>query len=117
MFTLELKEVRDTLLKVNGIGPETADSILLYAGNYPTFVVDAYTKRIFSRLEILREEDSYHQVQEYFMTRIEEDAQLFNEYHALIVIHAKNHCRTKPLCKNCPLLDLPCPFGQNMRDS
>jgi len=114
MFSLNLTEIRKALLEVKGIGPETADSILLYAGNYPAFVVDAYTKRIFSRLAILHEEHTYHQIQDYFMAHLEEDVQLYNEYHALIVRHGKEHCKTKPLCKECPLLDIPCPMGQGM---
>lgn len=114
MFALDVKRIRHVLLEVNGIGPETADSILLYAGNHPTFVVDAYTKRIFLRLGILHEEHTYHQVQDYFMSHLEKDHRLFNEYHALIVRHAKEHCRTKPICKDCPLIDIPCPFGQSM---
>jgi len=110
MFALEQGLLRHRLLEVKGIGPETADSILLYAGNYPVFVVDAYTKRIFSRLGILTKEHTYHQVQEFFMERLESDRQLFNEYHALIVRHAKDYCRTKPLCDGCPLVEVPCGF-------
>lgn len=113
MFSQDLKKIRNTLLEVKGIGPETADSILLYAGNYPTFVVDAYTKRIFSRLAILQEEHTYHQVQDYFMEHLEEDVPLYNEYHALIVRHGKDHCKTRPLCKGCPLSDVPCPYAIN----
>ena len=112
MFALELSSLRHKLLEVKGIGPETADSILLYAGNYPVFVVDAYTKRIFSRIRLIHEEHTYHQVQEFFMERLETDRQLFNEYHALIVRHAKDYCRTKPLCDGCPLIDLPCRFAR-----
>lgn len=114
MFSLDLKKIRHKLLEINGIGPETADSILLYAGNYPIFVVDAYTKRIFSRLGLLHEEHTYHQVQEFFMENLEADTELFNEYHALIVRHAKEFCRKKPLCRECPLLDLPCGHGREV---
>ena len=110
MFALDLKLLRHRLLEVKGIGPETADSILLYAGNYPVFVVDAYTKRIFSRIGLIHAEHTYHQVQRFFMERLETDRQLFNEYHALIVRHAKEHCRAKPLCDGCPLACLPCEF-------
>ena len=110
MFALDLKLLRHKLLEVKGIGPETADSILLYAGNYPIFVVDAYTKRIFSRIGLIQTEHTYHQVQAFFMERLESDRQLFNEYHALIVRHAKDYCRTKPLCHDCPLACLPCEF-------
>lgn len=110
MFALDLKLLRHRLLEVKGIGPETADSILLYAGNYPVFVVDAYTKRIFSRIGLIQTEHTYHQVQGFFMENLENVRQLFNEYHALIVRHAKEHCRTKPLCDGCPLACLPCEF-------
>ncbi len=92
---------RENLLNIWGIGPETADSILLYAYNRPTFVIDAYTKRIFSRLG--RGEKSYEELQEMFMKNLPENYRLFNEYHALIVRLAKEHCRTKPECGNCPL--------------
>lgn len=111
MFALELGLLRHKLLEVKGIGPETADSILLYAGKYPVFVVDAYTKRIFSRIGLIQGEHTYHQVQEFFMNNLESERQLFNEYHALIVRHAKEYCRTKPLCYDCPLVDLPCAFA------
>lgn len=111
MFALELAPLRHKLLEVKGIGPETADSILLYAGNYPVFVVDAYTKRIFTRIGLIPKEHTYHQLQLFFVERLENDRQLFNEYHALIVRHAKGYCRTKPLCHGCPLLDLPCRFA------
>ena len=110
MFSLDLKELRHKLLEVNGIGPETADAILLYAGNYPIFVVDAYTKRIFSRLGLLPEEHTYHHVQEFFMRNLNQDANLYNEYHALIVDHAKECCKKRPACENCPLSDLPCEY-------
>jgi len=113
MSSLDLKRLRHLLLEVKGIGPETADSILLYAGNYPVFVVDAYTRRIFSRLGILLEEHTYHQVQYFFMQNLERDVKLFNEYHALIVNHAKEHCRTKPICTGCPLRDMPCQYGKD----
>jgi endonuclease-3 related protein len=111
MFSLDLKKLRHLLLEVKGIGPETADSILLYAGDYPSFVVDAYTKRIFSRIGILEEKHTYHQIQDFFMQSLDNDVKLFNEYHALIVKHAKMFCRTKPACQDCPLLNVPCSYG------
>lgn len=92
---------RENLLNIWGIGPETADSILLYAFNQPTFVIDAYTKRIFSRIGF--KEESYENIQRLFMKNLPEGYKLFNEYHALIVRLAKEHCKTKPECKNCPL--------------
>lgn len=95
--------LRAKLLSVNGIGPETADSILLYALDKPFFVVDAYTKRIFSRHKILTGKLEYGRIQEFFTARLPKDVQLYNEYHALIVRLAKDFCRTKPLCRQCPL--------------
>lgn len=96
---------RNELLEVNGVGPETADSILLYRFNEPVFVVDAYTFRIFRRLGIY-EGESYADLQRLFMDNLQNKSQMFNEYHALIVRHAKNIClKTKPKCIECPLKD------------
>lgn len=106
----EADELRKLLLSVNGIGPETADSMLLYALDMPVFVVDAYTKRVFSRVGEVNANDSYAEVQHYFTERLSPSLPLFQEYHALIVKHAKEHCRVKPDCGNCPLLHL-CAFG------
>ncbi len=103
MFSNSSDHLRGHLLDVNGIGPETADSILLYAGNVPIFVVDAYTKRIFNRLNLTPEDITYHEMQEIFMKNLPLDAVLFNEYHALIVMLGKNYCKKKPLCKECPI--------------
>jgi len=100
----ELCSCREKLLQVNGIGEETADSILLYACGHPIFVVDTYTHRVFSRHNLLEEECTYGDIQERFMDNLPEDAQLFNEYHALIVRVAKEYCKkTNPLCSDCPL--------------
>ncbi|GAB4487168.1 MAG: endonuclease III domain-containing protein [Thermodesulfovibrionales bacterium] len=96
-------KIRDELLAVNGIGPETADSIILYALGRPVFVIDAYTKRIFSRHKLLNPEAAYDAYQELFHENLERDVSLYNEYHALLVRLAKVHCRTKPLCAGCPL--------------
>ncbi len=98
---LDVKRLRKLLLKVKGIGPETADSIILYAFEKPIFVVDAYTKRIFSRIGLISKALSYEKVQGFFHDNLDNNAVLFNEYHALIVQHAKQYCRTKPLCKEC----------------
>ena len=103
MFEGDWRELREELLAVRGIGRETCDSILLYAGEKPSFVVDAYTKRLFSRLGMVREKDSYEEVRSLFMDHLPHDSRLFNEYHALIVQHCKQHCRKKPLCAGCPL--------------
>lgn len=111
MFSLDLKKLRHELLEVKGIGPETADSILLYAGGYPIFVIDAYTVRIFNRLGILPEDSTYHEVQELFMDSLPNDARLFNEYHALIVKFGKEHCRSKPVCEICLLKKDYCRFN------
>jgi endonuclease III related protein len=99
-----LKRLRHQLLQVNGIGPETADSILLYALGMPTFVVDAYTHRIFSRHQLIDEEISYEDLQAYFMDHLPAEPQLYNEYHALLVRLGKEFCRKKnPRCQECPL--------------
>ena len=98
LFTLRLK-----LLTINGIGPETADSILLYAFNKPSFVVDAYTKRFLSRHNIISNDAKYSDVKEIFERSLRKDTQLFNEYHALIVSLGKYYCKTKPRCEECPI--------------
>ena len=97
-------EAREGLLSVKGIGPETADSILLYALDFPTFVVDAYTFRMFHRHGLIDEEADYHELRGLFMDNLEEDVTLYNEYHALIVRFGKEWCRKKQgLCEVCPL--------------
>ena len=103
MFSGEWRELRKELLQVRGIGRETCDSILLYAGNKPSFVVDAYTKRLFAHLGVVSETADYEDVRTLFMENLPEDVELFNEYHALIVQHCKEHCRKKPLCPGCGL--------------
>ncbi len=107
LFGESLDKTREKLLAMNGIGPETADSILLYAARFPTFVVDAYTIRLFSRLGVLTGTERYGQVRDLFLTHLPSDAALFNEYHALIVEHGKVRCRKrKPCCDTCPLSDI-----------
>ena len=104
MFKGETADLRKLLLEVNGIGEETADSILLYAGRKPVFVVDAYTRRIFTRHGIISSDDTYAQIQKKFIENLNGHEELFNEYHALIVALGKNICLKKnSLCKNCPL--------------
>lgn len=98
--------LRARLLKIQGVGPETADSMLLYAFDKPVFVVDAYTKRIFSRLGLFEATLSYDDVQNFFFQRLSNSLQLFQEFHALIVKHAKKHCSSKPQCDDCPLFDM-----------
>ena len=106
-----LDEARERLLARPGIGPETADSILLYAAYRPSFVVDAYTRRIFERVGVLRGDETYAEVRQIFMQALPEDVALYNEYHALIVQLAKTCCRKrKPLCNKCPICKL-CRFA------
>lgn len=103
MMRQDSRVLRQELLNVNGIGPETADSILLYAFDQPVFVVDAYTKRILYRHNLIKEEADYHAVQEMFMGSLRHDVKMFNEYHALIVRLGKDYCKPKPLCQKCAL--------------
>jgi endonuclease III related protein len=101
------EKTRSLLLTVKGIGPETADSILLYACNQPVFVVDMYTHRVFSRHNLLPEECDYHTMQDTFVAHLPQETQLYNEFHALIVRVATTYCKkTKPLCGQCPLQGL-----------
>lgn len=103
VFAGKLEDVRERLLAVKGIGPETADSMILYAAGMPIFVIDAYTKRIFSRLGFCAKDVSYHDIQGLFMKNVPSDAALYNEYHALLVMLGKHFCKPKPLCGACPL--------------
>lgn len=95
--------LREDLLGVSGIGPETADSILLYAGGHPVFVVDAYTRRFLVRHGWLKEGATYDETAEVFTRELPRDTALFNEYHALIVALGKTYCRATPRCEACPL--------------
>ena len=104
MFSDDSEELRRKLLKIKGIGPETADSILLYAGNKPFFVVDAYTKRIFSRHKLISKDATYYQIQEFFVQNLDRDIKLFNEFHAQIVMLGKTICTSRnPACSKCPI--------------
>jgi endonuclease III related protein len=105
LLSQEPEELRDRLLATYGIGPETADDIVLYAAGAPTFVVDAYTRRLFGRLGIKPERDEYEAWRSMFMSHLPRDAQLYNEYHALIVRHAKISCMKQPACGACVLSD------------
>ncbi len=100
-------DLRADLLKIRGIGPETADSIILYAALKPSFVVDTYTYRIFSRHGWVEETISYDELREYFMGAMEPDVSLFQELHALLVRTGHMYCRKKPLCDSCPLNVFP----------
>ncbi len=99
--------VRDELLTVHGIGPETADAILLYAVGRPTFVVDAYTRRILRRHGWIQPDAAYIEIQQLFHQALPQAPEVYNECHALLVELAKRHCRTKARCAGCPLEDLP----------
>ncbi|NOY52713.1 MAG: endonuclease III domain-containing protein [Deltaproteobacteria bacterium] len=103
MFRTQTEELRRELLAVPGIGPETADSILLYAAKRPVFVVDAYTHRVLSRHGLCGETSSYEEIQSLFMDHLDDDVRMFNEYHALFVRVGKLHCTPKPRCDGCPL--------------
>jgi endonuclease-3 related protein len=104
MFRTPTLELREKLLAVHGIGPETADSILLYAGKHSVFVVDAYTRRILERHAHISEKTSYEEIRSFFESNLNGTSQLYNEYHAQIVHVGKNWCRPKnPKCDLCPL--------------
>lgn len=103
LFKLPLEEARRQLLTINGIGPETADSILLYAGGRPTFVVDAYTRRLLVRHGWSPPGVGYHEMQQLFESQLAPAPQLFNEFHALVVRLGYHHCKAQPRCLDCPL--------------
>lgn len=105
--------LRSDLLTQPGIGPETADSILLYAARLPVFVVDAYTIRIGRRIGLF-DTDRYEDVQRFFEERVPREVPLYQEYHALLVTHAKTFCRPRPKCPACPLRSL-CAYGRGQR--
>ena len=110
-YQLPIADIRKELLSINGIGKETADSILLYGFERPIFVIDAYTKRLFSRLGFLwMKKATYDEIQQFFMDNLPLDSKLFNEYHALIVVHCKALCKKKPLCSEC---HITCPSQSN----
>lgn len=112
LFRRDTATLREQLLGVYGIGPETADSIILYAAHQPIFVVDAYTRRVFARLGFTREDVAYAELQAVFMQNLPRDEKLFNEYHALIVALGKQLCRkTQPRCPACPLQNM-CATGR-----
>jgi len=104
MMEEETETLRQALLSVKGIGPETADSILLYVAERPVFVVDAYTYRILLRHNLIPDDFNYDEIQEFFMDNLEQDVGLFNEFHALLVCVGKEFCKKSvPKCKGCPL--------------
>ena len=101
-------ELREELLSIYGVGDETADDIMLYSFGRPLFVVDAYTRRIFGRLGLVNPKLKYADIQSVFQDGIPRVVALYNEYHALIVMHGKDICKTRPVCSGCPL-DSACP--------
>ena len=103
LFREDATQLRKKLLGVNGIGPETADSILLYAAGQPFFVIDAYTRRVFERHHLVDSGKSYDQLQAWFMGKIKRNSNIYNEFHALIVQVGKDYCRSSPQCQGCPL--------------
>ena len=110
LFSKGLEKAREELFSIKGLGKETVDSILLYAGNFPIFVVDAYTYRILHRHSLVPEEATYEEIQALFMENLPQDHQLFNEFHALLVACGKNLCKKKePLCETCPLKTINIP--------
>jgi endonuclease-3 related protein len=114
LFRLDATTLREQLLAVYGIGPETADSIILYAARQPIFVIDAYTRRIGARLGLSHDSASYDALQRMFMEHLPHDEPLFNEYHALLVALGKNYCTKRaPRCIACPLCDV-CPTGEEV---
>ncbi|MFC1918693.1 endonuclease III domain-containing protein [Chloroflexota bacterium] len=110
LFAGSTARLREQLLAVWGIGEETADSIILYAANEPVFVIDAYTRRIISRVGLKPDNDSYSTHQSLFMENLPSDVKIFNEYHALLVCLGKDVCRSHPLCQQCCLLGI-CSYG------
>jgi endonuclease-3 related protein len=104
MFQTSLPELRRELLAVHGVGPETADSILLYAGGLPSFVVDTYTQRVLARHGWIGFDTDYHQVQDYVEGELPQDVAMYNEFHALLVRLGKDYChKSNPRCAECPL--------------
>lgn len=111
LFKSGIKNLREELLSVNGIGPETADSIILYAAQKPIFVIDAYTKRILNRVGY--KENTYDALQKLFMKNLQNNEKLFNECHALLVKLGKDICKKEPLCQECPL-SAYCSYYKNL---
>lgn len=113
LFKKDAGNLREEMLSVNGIGPETADSIILYSAKKPVFVVDAYTKRIFGRIGY--KEKTYDGLQKLFMKRLPNSERLFNECHALLVELGKSICKKEPLCGKCPV-NMHCGYCKNIYD-
>ena len=115
LSNMQTGELRDALLTVSGVGPETADDILLYAFERPVFVIDAYTRRLFSRLGFIVGDEAYEDLRLVCEDRLSVDAGLYNEFHALIVLHGKTICRVRPHCGDCMLRE-NCPVGRGVQE-
>jgi endonuclease III related protein len=115
LFFEEVSRLREELLNIHGIGEETADSILLYAGNKPVFVIDAYTRRVIDRLGIRTQGNKYQHYQKLFVENLPPDVKLFNEYHALFVALCKDACLKTPRCLKCCLTDMCPSFSMSSR--
>jgi endonuclease-3 related protein len=109
-FNKSKDELREELLSLNGIGKETADSIILYAAEKPTFVIDAYTRRIMSRIYGINEDIDYDELKSYFEKSLKPELELYKDFHAQFVELAKNYCKKEPLCAQCPIKDI-CQYG------
>lgn len=116
MFAKDKEKLREELLSLKGIGKETADSIVLYAAHKPIFVVDAYTYRVLSRIGLITGKENYDELREKIESEIRSDEKIYNEFHALIVRHAKALCKNVPLCSDCPLAK-ECEFGKGQLKS
>jgi endonuclease-3 related protein len=106
LLSLDTHSLRETLLAVNGVGPETADSIVLYAAEKPSFVVDTYTHRIFARHGWIDYSAGYYDIQDYCESAVPQDVELYNELHALLVHVGHHWCKKQPRCEECPLREL-----------
>jgi endonuclease-3 related protein len=116
LFSRSSEEIRKILLSVKGVGEETADSILLYAAGRPVFVVDAYTRRVFSRMGVIPPDLRYEEIQQVVMESIPRDLKIYNEYHALLVRLGKEACKKKnPMCNKCPINTL-CSYAAERGD-
>ncbi|MHC1605624.1 MAG: hypothetical protein ACXQTP_06630, partial [Candidatus Methanofastidiosia archaeon] len=113
LFALPVKKVRERLLAINGIGPETADSMLLYAGDLPSFPIDAYTKRLLLRMGLVSGNVSYDELQKYFKGAFSNNTKELKQAHAVIVVHCQTFCRKNPQCGNCPIQNI-CKNGEKI---
>jgi endonuclease-3 related protein len=116
LFALGTQSLREALLRVNGVGPETADCVVLYAASLPTFVIDAYTARVFKRHGWIEPDADYAALKDYFESVLDRNVQLYNEYHALLVRVGNQFCRKAPKCEACPLRDMLPEHGPLIND-